>query len=385
MHFSFSPMRKFHQTIGEEEFILNIFRPGQSAYNIVERRMAPLSHDLAGLILPHDHFGSHLNDSGVTINLDLEKLNFRKAGQLLAERWNLSIIDGFPCVAEYINPPATSEDERRQYDVKFVVDELLRQVCAEEEAEEGHEFRISARDEYYQENARQAREKFGEQPKYDIDEYWCAMHVLQTQYTLQIVRCNSIECCGPWRSNYVEVFPHRFLPSPVPFERTPYGVRVAEKDYQRGQFYGSLFQRIQFHGVVIQHTQNEMLPFDYCCSSVKKELKKRTCKVCNQYIPSAYRMKNHYKIHAQHYEDYDHEHEDTLPSSAMITTDDKKTIAPLFKTEMLDWLRSDFDQFDLGTSTNQTSSERVTRSMKKLRVEEKKEEDDEHQDWVHVE
>ncbi|CAF4852623.1 unnamed protein product, partial [Rotaria magnacalcarata] len=29
-------------------------RPGQSAYNIVESRMAPLSHDLAGLILPHD-------------------------------------------------------------------------------------------------------------------------------------------------------------------------------------------------------------------------------------------------------------------------------------------------------------------------------------------
>jgi hypothetical protein len=81
------------------------------------------------------------------------------------------------------------------------------------------------------------------------------MHVLQTQYTLQIVRCNSVECCGLWRSNYVEVFPHRFLPSPVPFERTPYGVRMADKDYQKGQFYGSLFQRIQFHGVVIQHTQ----------------------------------------------------------------------------------------------------------------------------------
>jgi hypothetical protein len=81
------------------------------------------------------------------------------------------------------------------------------------------------------------------------------MHVLQTQYTLQIVRCNSVECCGAWRSNYIEVFPHRFLPSPVPFERTPYGVRMAEKDYQRGQFYGSLFQRIQFHGVVIENTQ----------------------------------------------------------------------------------------------------------------------------------
>ncbi len=132
-----------------------------------------------------------------------------------------------------------------------------------------------------------------------------------------------------------------------------------------------------------------MLPFDYCCSSVKKELKKRTCKVCNQYIPSAYRMKNHYKIHAQHYEDFDHDQDDTLPPN---DDDEKKklhnqpitTAPPVFKTEMLDWLRSDFDDFDLGPQPAQLSSDRVTRSMKKLRVEEKKD-DDEHKDWVHVE
>ncbi|CAF2644129.1 unnamed protein product [Rotaria sp. Silwood2] len=383
-------IKKFKNYDLDALFVLT-HAPGQSAYNIVERRMAPLSHDLAGLILPHDHFGSHLNDSGVTINVDLEKLNFRKAGQILAETWNQTVIDGFACFAEYINPPATSDDERRQIDVKVVMDEILRQVCAEEETEEGHEFRVSASEQYYQENARPAREKFGELPKYDIDEYWCAMHVLQTQYTLQIVRCNSAECCGAWRSNYIEVFPHRFLPSPVPFERTPYGIRMAEKDYQKGQFYGSLFQRIQFHGVVIENTQNEMLPFDFCCSSVKKELRKRTCKICNQYIPSAYRMKNHYRIHAQHYEDFDHEQDDTLPQT--LTTNDTTnsndnqptTAPPVFKAEMLDWLRSDFDDFDLGPAPTQLGSDRVTRSMKKLCVAEKTEEEENNQDWVHVE
>jgi len=49
--------------------------PGQSAYNIVERRMAPLSHDLAGLILPHDHYGSHLDKSLKCIDTALEKRN----------------------------------------------------------------------------------------------------------------------------------------------------------------------------------------------------------------------------------------------------------------------------------------------------------------------
>ena len=32
---------------------------GLSAFNPVERRMAPLSHDLAGIILPRDSFGNH--------------------------------------------------------------------------------------------------------------------------------------------------------------------------------------------------------------------------------------------------------------------------------------------------------------------------------------
>jgi len=51
---------------------------------------------------------------------------------------------------------------------------------------------------------------------------------------------------------------------------------MAEKDYQKGQVYGSLFQRILFHGVVIENTQNEMLTFDYCCLSIKKEIRKGT-------------------------------------------------------------------------------------------------------------
>jgi hypothetical protein len=33
--------------------------PGRSAYNCVRRKMAPLSKELYGLILPHDHFGSN--------------------------------------------------------------------------------------------------------------------------------------------------------------------------------------------------------------------------------------------------------------------------------------------------------------------------------------
>ena len=34
--------------------------PGRSAFNCTKRRMAPLSREMSGLILPHEYFSSHL-------------------------------------------------------------------------------------------------------------------------------------------------------------------------------------------------------------------------------------------------------------------------------------------------------------------------------------
>ncbi|CAB4064954.1 unnamed protein product [Lepeophtheirus salmonis] len=64
---------------------------GLSAFNAVERRIAKLSHDLSGIILPHDTYASHLNESGKKINPELERekislhLKFSlKSGQTLS-------------------------------------------------------------------------------------------------------------------------------------------------------------------------------------------------------------------------------------------------------------------------------------------------------------
>ena len=50
--------------------------------------MAPLRAALAGVVLSPDHFGSHLDDSGNTIDTDLERKNFEKAGDILCDIWN---------------------------------------------------------------------------------------------------------------------------------------------------------------------------------------------------------------------------------------------------------------------------------------------------------
>ena len=82
--------------------------PGSSAYNPVEKRMAPLSKDTAGIILP---FGNHLDASNKTIDLNLEIKFFEAAGNILAEIWSKSIIDNHPVVASYTSPPENEHDE----------------------------------------------------------------------------------------------------------------------------------------------------------------------------------------------------------------------------------------------------------------------------------
>ena len=104
-------------------------------------------------------------------------------------------------------------------------------------------------------------------------------------------------------------------------------------------------------------------------------------------------MKNHYKIHQEHYDDFDQDGEDQPSTSTKLslkntTADESMTTnnvkpAPALKTEMLDWLRSDFDQVDLGASSTQSNSDRMTRSMKKLNVQQPSPEED--PDWVHLE
>lgn len=76
--------------------------PHRSAFNRVERRMSSLSRQLSGVILKHDHFGSHLDNSGRTTDVELEIKNFEHAGETLAEIWNELCIDDFPVIADFI-------------------------------------------------------------------------------------------------------------------------------------------------------------------------------------------------------------------------------------------------------------------------------------------
>ena len=85
-----------------DAYIHGVNAAGLSAFNPVEQRMAPLSHDLSGVILPHNTFGSHLDGNGNTIDEELEKRNFYAAAEVLSEIWSKTVINKHPVQCEVI-------------------------------------------------------------------------------------------------------------------------------------------------------------------------------------------------------------------------------------------------------------------------------------------
>ncbi|CAM4792332.1 unnamed protein product [Rotaria magnacalcarata] len=132
--------------------------PDKALFNIVERCLPSMSHDLAGLILIYDHFGKHLNDTELTEHTELEKENFK-----VTEVWSINVFDEYPVVAEYINPLQFTDDQLEMVD-KAPLYQRVNQTRSISTVP-----KIEAKNEC------------------NIDEYWCATYVLRTQYTIPII------------------------------------------------------------------------------------------------------------------------------------------------------------------------------------------------------
>lgn len=201
--------------------------------------MAPLSRDLTGLVLPHEYYGSHLDSNGITIDKDLELLNFGKAGESLAEIWSESIINNYPVIAKYIEPKTGQN--------------LVNQT---------------------------------------VSENWKLSHVRQSQYLLQISKCDDRSCCKEFRSGIKDILPERFIPPPVLYIRNEKGVKSSEN--MTGHF-NSLSWRLALK-CPIEHPYH-VLPFDYYCSSIRENIEERMCEFCGLYCSSKISVKSHVKLH----------------------------------------------------------------------------------------
>ena len=130
--------------------------------------MALLSRELAGVILPHKTFGTHLDSNGETMDPELGRRNFEHVGKILADIWLKTVIDGKPTICEYIDSMASENVPIK-------------------------------------------------------DEEWLSQHIRQGQYCLQITKRGNEKCCSAMRSSVLNILPNRFLPPPFPLSQTADG------------------------------------------------------------------------------------------------------------------------------------------------------------------
>ncbi|CAF1397769.1 unnamed protein product, partial [Didymodactylos carnosus] len=216
--------------------------PGRSVFNEIERRMAPLSHELS--VLLHDHFGNHLNGKGETVDKVLEIRNFERAGETLAEVWSQLKTDDHPVVAMYVKPP---------------IDKPSTIICKE-------------------------------------NLLWTSTHVRQSQYLLQIVRCDDRSCCKQWRSYYPHLVNNRFIVPPIALVMSTRGPLPTQLNGANAKF-SSLLERQQLETLIKSHLNLDVIPFDYYCPSVQQDIDRRVCQKCYLYFPSIAALNRHKKIH----------------------------------------------------------------------------------------
>lgn len=166
----------------------------------------------------------------------MELRNFAYAGKVLSEIWSKMVIDNYSVIAEFIDEgPST----------------ITRHVENE----------------------------------------WRDKHVMESQYLLQIVKCNDRTCCSIPRSSYFNIM-QRFLPAPLPLTNRPgEGLRVELNSDE----YVSVYQRLALKEDVLPPLARTYptLPYDFACPSVQPMLNRRTCTQCKKYFASIKSLKSH--------------------------------------------------------------------------------------------
>ncbi|KAK3932313.1 Carbamoyl-phosphate synthase arginine-specific large chain [Frankliniella fusca] len=174
-----------------------------------------------GRILPHDHFGNHLGSDGSTKDEELEIRNFQHAGEVLTEIWGGMVVDGFPVTAEYVGPG-----------------EFL--------------------------------------PEAEInDQKWYIEHVRESQYFLQVMKCENTSCCRPYRSSIRTIL----YQAPFPLVQDGTKLRIPEPEEHTNEKFAPLLVR-QSTVMRPKHARTEELAYDTYCPSVRQVLADRKCPHC---------------------------------------------------------------------------------------------------------
>ena len=174
----------------------------------------------------------HLESTGKTKDVDLERKNFFQAAEILSEILSKTVIDEHP--VECITIPL-------------------------------------------------GQEHVPSTP----DPTWVSKHVQQSRHSLQIVMCFDSNCCKPFVTDWPKMFPTRFCPPPLVYKYSENGMVAVEpekyfKDPKKYKF-APLSVRIILEKYPDAAKKYLKAPFHFYCPSMQDKLENGICKSCGHY------------------------------------------------------------------------------------------------------
>jgi hypothetical protein len=204
---------------------------------------------MTGIVLPHDTYGSHLVN-GQTVDTELEKKNFKAAGETLSELWSNLTIDNHEVKAEYVENPAKVETKEHKVSPAFR-----------------------------------------------------SRHVFETQYMVAYMKCDDRTCCAAPKTSVMYFFPHRRLPSLIPIKKTAAGMvplALTPEVYKSHIEFPTLSTRVLLEETITPEEltlkYGKSVPYDVYLPSCQEKIEGRTCKVCYKYHATKKSLQIHKKV-----------------------------------------------------------------------------------------
>ncbi|KAF9424358.1 hypothetical protein HW555_000497 [Spodoptera exigua] len=124
---------------------------------------------------------------------------------------------------------------------------------------------------------------------------WYSEHVRESQYLLQVVKCDDRACCGDLRSSLRSILPARFVIPPYPILQSSSGLCIPKPQEHDGKTFATFLLRRSL-GITPTHEGFNKLPYDLYCPSLQKDrrqLMERTCQWCGLYFCTKKKVKEH--------------------------------------------------------------------------------------------
>ena len=125
-----------------------------------------------------------------------------------------------------------------------------------------------------------------------------AKHWQQSQYFLQILKCQDPSCCSSFETNCLTVIPDCFILFPCIYEYT--NTRKApvkpSRCFQNLSFsitIAPLIYRLLVKAIPEEGFHYDVIRFDLLCPSMEDKLDNIVCKACGKYWPSEASLKRH--------------------------------------------------------------------------------------------